>query len=200
LKNNDRHLNLKSLKTNDSEILLCLRTGKNEKVLKHLYKVIFPKIRKYILANSGSADDALDIFQDAIVVLCKQVRAGKFDNRYEVEGFLFTVCRNLWINKAKKESRMIALKDQEIHDTEHDFTHDIITHEKAHTLKEMIRKLGEKCYQLLQLAVYQQTDNSEICTIMGFATVNAVKTQKYKCKQKLLEIIKSDPSYREVIE
>jgi hypothetical protein len=36
--------------------------------------------------------------------------------------------------------------------------------------------------------------------MMGFATVNAVKTQKYKCKQKLLELIESNPSYREVID
>ncbi len=82
----------------------------------------------------------------------------------------------------------------------YDFTADIITPARSKTLKEIMIKLGEKCFKLLQMAVYQQLDNTEICTAMGFATVNAVKTQKYKCKQKLIEMLQSDPTYREVLE
>lgn len=152
------------------------------------------------MSNNGTADDALDVFQDAVVVLCNQARTGRYDLKYEIEGFLFTVSKNLWINKVKKEKRMTTLQNHELMTGDSDFTSEIITKEKTATLKEMIRELGEKCYQLLQLAVYQQTDSSAICSIMGFASVNAVKTQKYKCKQKLLEMIRSNPSYREVIE
>jgi RNA polymerase sigma factor (sigma-70 family) len=165
-----------------------------------LYEEIFPKIRRYICSNKGSVDDAIDIFQDAMVILCKQARTGNYNLNYDVSGFLFTVCKNRWINKVKRDSRMVRLETQGDKAYLYDFTSDIITTEKVKTLKEMIHKLGEKCFKLLQLAVYQQLENPEICTIMGFATVNAVKTQKYKCKQKLLEMIESDPSYREVIE
>lgn len=135
-----------------------------------------------------------------MVILCKQVRTGNYNLNFDVSGFLFTVCKNLWINKVKRESRTVSLETQGEKASTYDFTLDIITKEKAKTLKEMIQKLGEKCFKLLQLAVYQQIENHEICAIMGFTTVNAVKTQKYKCKQKLLEMIESDPSYREVIE
>jgi len=95
---------------------------------------------------------------------------------------------------------MVSLQKSDESAYIYDYTPDIITSEKSRTLKEMIQKLGEKCFRLLQLAVYQQLDNNEICTIMGFATVNAVKTQKYKCKQKLLELIETNTSYKEVIE
>ena len=110
------------------------------------------------------------------------------------------VGKNLWINKVKKESRMINLEMQEAREPDYDYTADIMTRERARTLKEMICRLGEKCYRLLQLSIHQQLDYSEICAEMGFATVDAVKTQKYKCKQKLLELIDSNPHYREVIE
>jgi RNA polymerase sigma factor (sigma-70 family) len=188
------------LRITENEILVCLQTGKNEKVLEYLYDSIFPKIRKYICSNSGSAEDAIDIFQDAVVILCKHVRTGRYDNRQDLSGFLFTVSKNLWINKVKQSSRMVRLEKHNEATHMYDFTADIITHEKAQTLKQMIRQLGEKCFELLQLAVYQQLDYQEICVRMGFATVNAVKTQKYKCKQKLMELIKSNPSYQEVIE
>jgi RNA polymerase sigma factor (sigma-70 family) len=169
-------------------------------VLEHLYKVIFPKIRKHICSNSGTVEDAIDIFQDAMVILCKQVKAGRYDAQYDISGFLYTISKNLWINKAKKDRRMTRFEKQDDIMQSYDFTADIITREKARTLKEIIAKLGEKCFRLLQLSIYQQYDNNEICTMMGFATVNAVKTQKYKCKQKLLELIASNPSYREVID
>ncbi len=119
--------------------------------------------------------------------------------KHNIEGFLFTVSKNLWINKVKREKRMTGLENiNEAYG--YDYSPDIITKEKTRTLKEMIRKLGEKCYQLLQMAIYQQFNNHEICAAMGFSTVNAVKTQKYKCKQKLLELIKSNPTYKEVME
>jgi DNA-directed RNA polymerase specialized sigma24 family protein len=135
-----------------------------------------------------------------MVILCKQAKSGRFDLKYDLAGFLFTVSKNLWINKVKKESRMVKFENQDDITPAYDFTSDIITNEKARTLKEIIQRLGEKCFRLLQLAVYQQLDNNEICTVMGFSTLNAVKTQKYKCKQKLIGLIESNPTYKEVLE
>ena len=165
-----------------------------------MYRTIFPKVKAYILHNSGNEEDALDIFQDAVVCLCRQIKQGRFNEKYEIAAFLYSVSRNLWINKVKKESRTVELK----HDTEiredYDFSNDIITDQKAKTIKEVIRQLGEKCYQLLQYAFYQKRSNDEICGLMGFSTVNAVKTQKYKCKQKLVALVESNLGFKEVFE
>ncbi len=96
-----------------------------------MYDTIFPKVKAYIIRNSGNEDDALDIFQDAIVCLCKYVRQGKFNEKYEVAAFLYSTSRNLWINKVKKESRTTELKESTDIKEDYDFSNDIITEQKA---------------------------------------------------------------------
>jgi RNA polymerase sigma factor (sigma-70 family) len=189
-----------SLQYNDQEIIECLISGSNGKVLEFLYDAIFPKIKSYVLNNSGKSDDALDIFQDALVILCKQIKLGKFDAQYQISGYLYTVSRNLWINKAKKNRRVQTFAGIiEISETE-DFSDLIITREKEKVLREITEKLGEKCYDLLKHAVFHQTSTEEIIELMGFSTANALKTQKYKCKQKLFKILEENPEYKEAID
>lgn len=188
------------LKTTNSEIVNCLKNGYNDKILEHLYTGVFPKVKAYVLSNSGSCDDAIDIFQDAVVILCKHIKSGRYNTNYEIDAFLYSVSRNLWINKAKRDLRQTELPENYEEKEPYDFTDDIITHEKEKTIKQLIRELGKKCYELLSYALYQNLTGEEICKKMGFSTVNAVKTQKYKCKQKLIKMIETNPSYKEVLE
>lgn len=168
--------------------------------MEHLYSGVFPKVKAYIISNSGNKDDALDIFQDAIVILCKQIRENRYNSKYEIAAFLYTVSKNLWINKVKKDNRQTEFSENFKEAEHHDFTDDIITDQKASILQKAIRELGKKCFELLQYAFYQKLSGEEICAKMGFATVNAVKTQKYKCKQKLIKMIEMNPLYQEVLE
>ena len=189
-----------TLKYTDKEIIRCLETGDNNSVLEHLYKEIYPRVKGYILINSGSEDDAFDIFQDAVIALCKQISLGRYDDKYELGGFLFSVSKNLWINKAKRERRQIRMPENMDISDNYDFSDDIVTEEKASALKAITGKLGEKCYELLKYSVFYKASSEEIIEKMGFATANAVKTQKYKCKQKLFKILEENPELNEVIE
>lgn len=161
---------------------------------------VFPRVKAYVLKNSGTEDDALDIFQESMVVLCRQVQSSKFDASYEVAGFVFTVCRNLWINKTKKDKRHVTFETKHEKTDDYDFTDDIMTKQKEKVLKDIADKLGEKCFKLLQYSIFHDMKSDEIVERMGFATVNAVKTQKYKCKQKLYTLLNENKNYREVLE
>lgn len=135
-----------------------------------------------------------------MVILCRRIKENRFDTKYEVSGFLYSVCRNLWINKVKRENRLVKISETMDNSENYDFTNDIITEQKRKTLKEVIARLGEKCFKLLQLSIYNNLSGNEICSMMGFTSVDAVKTQKYKCKQKLNELLEMNPVYKEVIE
>lgn len=184
----------------DHEIIECLETGNNSKVLEYLYKGIFPKIKSYVISNSGTEDDALDIFQDSVVILCKQINARKFNKQHEVAAFLFSVGRNLWINKAKRNKKITVFPENYEIDENENFSDLIITKEKRKILNEIIEKLGKKCFELLQYSIFHKAKPDEIIEKMGFSTVNAVKTQKYKCKKKLEQILEEKAVYKEVIE
>ncbi len=168
--------------------------------MEYLYKGIFPKVKMYILGNAGNKDDAFDIFQDGIMILCKYIQTGKYNTEHELSAFIYVVCKNLWTNKAKRENKMSFFPENFDISDQSDFTDYIVTKEKKQVLDEIIEKLGQKCYQLLQYSIFFKYGTDEIIDKMGFASANAVKTQKYKCKQKLANILEEKNSYKDVIE
>jgi len=188
-------------KLDDQKIIEAFRTGNDHETLKILYKRCFPKIKAYICSNSGSGEDALDIFQDAVLALCKQIKMGKYNEKYDIDGFIYSVSRNMWINKAKKNKRQVAYIDEyEKGSEENDYIDFIVTPEREKMVKSILSKLGEKCVELLQYSIFYRMSNREICEKMPFASENAVKTQKYKCKQKLLSIMEAYPVVKELID
>ena len=189
------------LNYNDREIIEAFKQGSNREALKFLYKRSFPKIKAYVCSNSGSQEDALDIFQDAVLALCKQIKMKKYNEKYEIDGFLFSVSRNLWINKVKKENRHTRLEDFDRTDSlESDFSDAIITPEREKMVKSILDKLGKKCVELLQFSVFHRLSNKEILQKMPFTSEDAIKTQKYKCKQKLIGIMEMYPVIKELID
>jgi RNA polymerase sigma factor (sigma-70 family) len=180
---------------NDKEILKAIRTGDNESVLSSLYKEILPHIRKYITSNSGSYEDAKDIFQDTVVIFYNQVKLNKFDESKEIGAFMFSVARNLWINKAKRDNKLVTTA--EFDDSEEDSVNvlaDMITEEKAKAIEEIMERVGKECKKLLMYTIYDKVSLKEIAVKMGYSSDQVAKTYSYRCRQKLFNLVK-DNSY-----
>ncbi len=178
---------------NDKEILKAIRTGDNESVLSNLYKDVLPHIKKYITSNSGSHEDAKDIFQDTVVIFYNQVKLNKFDERKEIGAFMFSVARNLWINKAKRDNRLV--NTAEFDDSEEEGTDvlaDMITAEKAKAIEDIMDKVGEECKKLLMYTIYDKISLKEIAVKMDYSSDQVAKTYSYRCRQKLFNLVKDN--------
>ncbi|MCR6639477.1 MAG: sigma-70 family RNA polymerase sigma factor [Sporocytophaga sp.] len=180
---------------NDKEILKAIRTGDNESVLSNLYKDVLPHIKKYIISNSGSYEDAKDIFQDTVVIFYNQVKLNRFDERKEIGAFMYSVARNLWINKAKRDNKLV--NTAEFDDSEEDgmdVLADMITAEKAKAIEDLMERVGEECKKLLMYTIYDKISLKEIAVKMGYSSDQVAKTYSYRCRQKLFNLVK-DNSY-----
>jgi RNA polymerase sigma factor (sigma-70 family) len=174
----------------DKDIIESIKEGKNTQILEDLYEKVLPKISKYICKNSGNKDDAFDIFQDGVIIFYKYIITGRFREEFEISGFLYTVCKNLWINKVKHDKMLIRIEEKhESTDNYENILDFIITKEREEEVRRLLMKLGEKCRKLLQYVFFYQLSTKEICEKMGFSSADTLKTKKYKCKKQLLEII-----------
>jgi RNA polymerase sigma factor (sigma-70 family) len=184
----------------DPEILKALKSGDTGGPLEFLYEMLFPKVRRYIRNNSGDPSTAFDVFQDSMMVFYRYVMENKFDQRYDIAGFIFTVSKNIWLNRIRKESREVNLPDNtDFRDEFDNILECMITKEREDIISELIVNLGKKCEELLRYSVFYHMKNSEICSKMGFSTENAVKTRKYKCMQKLILYIDERPSLKNIL-
>ena len=189
------------MKYSGAAIIEAIHRGNDRELLKFLYNAILPRVTKYIQKNNGTRDDAFDIFQDAMVAFHRFVKENKFREEGNPEIFIFCICRNLWINKTKREKKHIRMNEN--YDRYEDDTatalEGIITAERAAIVKKMLSKLGKKCEELLKLSIYDNMSLKEIRLKMGFTSEDAVKTRKYKCKQKLIDFIKVHNGFLEGI-
>ena len=61
----------------DEEILRGLRRERQD-ALKQIYKIVYPSVLAYIKNNSGSEDEAQDIFQEAMIVFYQKAMNEEF--------------------------------------------------------------------------------------------------------------------------
>ena len=116
------------------------------------------------MRNSGDSDAAFDVFQDSMMVFYKYVRMNRFDTKYEIGAFVFSVSKKMWINKLNKDKRNISLPDQaDFKDDTGNIMDLMITRERENFITAALKELGKRCQKLLQLSVFYKLRNSEIC-------------------------------------
>ncbi len=175
-----------------------IHSGQDNKAIALLYKYSFPKIKSYIAGNSGNLQDAEDVFQDTIIIFYKYVKSKKFDESNDVDAIVYTIARNLWINRVKR-SRKVAFQEEivEVKDFEPAMAErDIIDAERKEFIYNTFGQLGAKCKDILVQVIYYQASMKDLVKILGYSTEDSAKTQHYKCKQKLMELVGKNKGFK----
>jgi RNA polymerase sigma factor (sigma-70 family) len=165
----------------DTDIIEHLRNDKYSRAVKGLYS-IFPAVKKHIVNNSGTVEDAKDIFQDALVILYQKMKTGKFILTVPISTYLHAVVKNLWLQELRKRKRL------PIAETDTDVAEDLIGQEPGFdTATAAFNFLGEKCRQLLMLFYFKKKSFREIASLLEFGSEETARNQKYRCIQKAKE-------------
>ena len=186
----------------DEKILEGILLGDKE-ILKYVYVEYFPTIKSLISRNNGNEEDAEDIFQDGLMAIYQKVRNKALKLECSFKTFLYSICRNLWLQKLEKNKsslnapfrdieNFIELSDQflfELFDEEN---------EKVKLLHKHFLKLSDDCQKVLKLFM-KRVPLKEIADIMSYKTVKYTKTRKFLCKENLKKRIFNDPRYKKYI-
>lgn len=169
-------------------------------VMDELYRREFPKIKYYILKNSGSLEDAQDVFQESVIALFRYVKLGKFDETKSIGGFLYVVGSNAW-----KKANRSPMKTEELHidvmpdGEKNNIEETLFSEETSNMIQHLFNQIGENCKKLMLISIYDNKTHKEIADEMGYTSTDAVKTRYYKCKQKIIKILEAKPDYAKVL-
>ncbi len=179
----------------DAEIISNLASGREVDLsLKSLYRSHYSQLSGYIVANSGSHDDAADIFQEVMIAFMNLVREGKFRGEASLKTFLFALNRNLWLNELKKRGRAQARQmkyDRMADKEEHTINRVIENRESSHSLMQVLEELGPDCKKVLVLYYYENQSMKEIFKELHYESEQVVRNKKYKCLKKMEELIRN---------
>jgi len=174
---------------NDNDIINYVRSNTFQKPVKLLY-AYFPVVKKFVIKNSGSKQDAEDIFQDALIILFNKIKNDAFQLNSSLNTYIFGICKNLWLEQLRKNKKEMLSDTFVINDAQiiEEIQSDLEENQKNKKAFDALSQLGEKCRELLNLFYYKKLSMSEIASRLGFAGEKVAKNQKYRCIEKAKEI------------
>lgn len=179
------------MKAENNERILLQGLAKNDKkAVETIYRENYSMVQSLIINNNGSADDAKDVFQEAMIVLYEKARSGSFELNCLIKTYVYSVARRIWLKKLQQSSRyggdignvenLVPVED------------DMEEHSRRDTEFEMMNKaisgLGEPCKSLLEAFYLQKKNMQDIANSFGYTNAENAKTQKYKCLMRLKKI------------
>ncbi len=175
---------------NNERTLLHGLARNDRKAVETIYKENYTTVQSLIINNNGTADDAKDIFQEAMIVLYEKARSGTFELSCQIKTYVYSVSRRLWLKRLQQANRYNA--DIGNADGVVPVEEDIDEHEKRDAEFDMMEKaiqgLGEPCKSLLEAFYLRKMNMQEIATSFGYTNAENAKTQKYKCLMRLKKI------------
>ncbi|NRB49180.1 MAG: sigma-70 family RNA polymerase sigma factor [Saprospiraceae bacterium] len=166
-------------------------------ILKRIYKESLPEVIKYVKRNSGNVDDGKDVFQEGILVVFRKASEGNLELTTSLHNFLFTVCKRIWLKKLRKRGGQEVPFDEILeYSDEDDLDAALLKSQKWALFNQRFMDLSEECRQVLKM-LFNKVSSKEIAEKMGY-TEDYAKRKKYKCKQSLADLIKSDPNYKQL--
>lgn len=182
----------KNLKENNDG-LTCFNAIKanDEVALKNLYKDNYYKIEMFVLNNNGTTDDAKDVYQEAFVAVWRNIQLDRFypENESALSGYLYRIAKNKWMDHLRSGhyKNVTAISDHA-----DNLPEDILPEEEVQYITEVKRqfeKLGENCREVLTRFYYKKESMKIIAQKFEWTEATA-KNNKYRCLQKLRELLK----------
>lgn len=166
----------------------------DEKALEFLYKKYYRMMTKMVISNSGTEEEARDVYQDALIVFWQKARSGNLVLTSKMSTFIYSICQNLWRKELDRKKRLSnEEKDSPVMlDTE--------TAEREKIIAKCIDQLGETCKKVLMYYYFEEMSMQDIADKLGFANTDTAKTKKYKCKKKLDELVKAQYSEKDFLD
>jgi RNA polymerase sigma factor (sigma-70 family) len=169
--------------------------NQDDKILNWLYDNYLQIVRKFVLKNNGSTEDVSDVFQEAIIVLYRQITEDKLNLTTNLENYFFGIARNVWYAQLRANRKNVEL-EFDLSDEEDNNENNDILFERI--VSRALQKL--KPDQQLILNLFSEGITYEnIALKMNLKNETYARRKKYLCKEALLELVKEDPEYQEYL-
>ena len=170
----------------------------DNRTITEIYTRFAGRIARFIQANNGSADDARDVFQDALIAITRQAQRPGFVLTCPFEAYLYCVCRGKWLNELKRRHRAaVTISEADgFTDTEQaDLLADMTLQEedRDRLFRHFFEKLAASCRQLLRLAwsgISMEEVSKELGVSYGYA-----RKKKSECVSQLMTQIRTSPQF-----
>lgn len=171
----------------------------NELLLKELYERCFGKIKRFVTKNHGTANDAWDLLQEAMLAIFYKLKQESFTLTCPLDAFIYIVCRNLWLKELRKNNlTAVTPNPEKVFYLKEDDSMELAEACKQQAgrrelLMEKLKELGEGCRDLLKQN-WSGLQLNEVAVKLNISYAYARK-RKTECMAKLILLMRQSPKY-----
>lgn len=185
---------------NDNSLYLDALVNGDSKIIQGIYDRNLSKVIGFVVKNKGNRDDALDIFQKALLQLSVRYQKEKFTIRSQFDAYLFTVCKNLWrreLNRSKVRVTNEGLREPV--DEAKDVALSVLEQQRWELFQKAMDQLSENCKKVLAL-FFNKVSYALITEQLGYNSETVTRQRVFKCKKKLISFVKTDANFKSLLE
>jgi RNA polymerase sigma factor (sigma-70 family) len=178
------------------KVFLHIKNDEHNQYLELIYKLLIPiakkSLEKYDYEKMIVVDD---LIQDVVIVFYRKIKSDPDYKIENMEGYLFTLCRNQIIGlKNKKGIITQQLENQELIEENH-FESLEVSEAKTNLLLSALEQIGESCKALIRGYYYENLSMKQLALKLNYSSEDVAKTKHYKCKAKLSKILETSSIY-----
>jgi len=172
-----------------STLIADIKAGK-QAVLNDIYKTYRSEFLNWLKNSYNCAEnDALDIFQDSIIVVYNNVKSGKLTRlTSSFKTYLFAVGRRIFLNKNQKNKlKTNSLEEYPNIDVAVPSANEL--NERQTAMFELLQKMREPCKSIIYLFYYKNFALESIATKLKYRSDKVVKVQKSRCMKSFKQVL-----------
>ncbi|OEK06901.1 RNA polymerase sigma factor [Roseivirga misakiensis] len=167
------------------ERILSVNPKKRSTALTQVYNECFPMVKRYIVKNNGSVEEAKDIFQETITIVYHNLIEQKYRGESALNKYIIGIARNLWLLKLRKKDVPTVTIDGQ-----HSLTQEPDEKLDTHLVSYVLEHLNSGCRNILKWFYFETQSMEEIAKNLNLGSAQAAKTKKLRCMKKLASLIK----------
>ncbi len=173
----------------DEEQLIQLKSG-DRTVWKQFFDNQLEAFQLFVMKyGKVSREDSFELFQDAVVILHRNVSAGKLQAplKSKLQTYLFAVGKNLC--RRKPGSGRLQFPEHLPDIPQNPIEEADERNHNAALVKNLLSRIGEKCCQFLTLLFLEETPQKEIMETMAIPSKEAFRKRKFDCLKKMRKLV-----------
>lgn len=172
-----------------SSIVAAIRTGGevSGEAIDYLYNQYRDNFVRFVQLRNGNKEDALDVFQDTVIVLINNIERGIFKGESNIKTYLFSIGKKLWYKKFNKTVRDNELRKKLEENYEvpiADPWQGVVREERGRYVKNIVGRLKKNHQKILTLWM-EGHDMTEIAGRMGLKNAQVARNYKSRAMKEL---------------
>ena len=163
--------------------------------ISRMYKLYFQDVKQYVLHNSGSLDDARDLFQEVVMTFYKMMNQAEDAHIQDEKSYFLGIARNMWLKVLKRNKGDVEFNPVVHQPIAEEGTQEMKNSKLMDLIMKKLDDLSEDCKSLLHEAFFMKKANAELAKLFGY-TEQFVKVKKYRCLQGLKRHIQESGEYK----